>query len=327
MAKRVVTDWNPSFDGLLAPWMATQLTEEWKGAEVIFAKSDEEADRLGAEGALVLNCGSGEFSGHPHDKYPNDCASTLFAKKHGLIDDPKLQRLLCVAVVSDNKPLNKLLSDLLPGKFADLEHFALASMPANIKLLYGAGYTPQDALKWVSVYFYAEWKNQQRFWEEAFPEFKEHAIRITVPAGDMDRSYPIAAIRSDSDKMLKLAQSKAGGRQALLFQMRSTGNWAIFSFRGPLDEVVATVRHEEMKKHGTVVNCSRKDLMADGTMPEVPNINYHRNGNQIFNGSLTHPDVELTTLGFEEIWELIQIGINTDRAATYWREQSIALAA
>ena len=327
MAKRVITGWNPSFDGLLAVWMAITLIKEWLGAVVVFVKSDQEADRLYNENpmeTLVVNVGSGEFSGHPHDKYPNDCAATLLAKKYGLMDDPKLRRLLRVAVVSDNHTLNELL-DGLPGEFEDLEDFVLSSMPPNIKLMYGAGYTPLDALKWASVYFYSEWENQRRV-REVIPEFKKKAICIQAPAGDMDRPQPIAAIRSDNDKMHKVAQMKKGGKQALLFQMNSTGNWCIFSFRGPLDEVAAIVRHAEMKERGIPVNCSREHLMADGNVSEVP-INYHRNGNQIFNGSLTHPDVQPTTLGFDEIWELVQVGINTDRAAAYWREQSIALAA
>ena len=137
MAKRVVTDWNPSFDGLLAVWMATNIIAEWLGAVVVFVKSDEEADRLYNENpmeTLVVNTGSGEFSGHPHSKYPDDCASTLLAKKYGLMDDPKLRRLLRVAVLSDNNTLNELLRDL-PDECADLEDFVLSSMPSNIKLI------------------------------------------------------------------------------------------------------------------------------------------------------------------------------------------------
>jgi len=323
MTKRVVTGWNPSFDGLLAVWLATRCTKEWENAEIVYVKSDEEADRLGAEDdVLVVNCGTGEFSGHPHDQYPDDCASTLFAKKHGLMNDAKLRRLLRLAVVSDNTSLDKVLRGL-PREFADLQDFALSSMPANIKLLYGAGYSPQDAFKWVSVYFYAEWENQRQFLEEASVEFV-NAIRILVPAGDWNKLYPIAAIRSDNDKIMKFSRSKAGGKQSLLFQMRSSGNWAIFSFRGPLDETVAILRHAELKKRGNAVECSHEHLMSDGTIPEVPNINYHRNGNQIFNGSLTHPDVEPTLLGFEEIWELVQIGINVEKVVAYWRGHNLS---
>lgn len=314
--KFVVTCWRPSFDGVLAPWIAITLIPEWADARLHFARSIEEADRFSAEGALVLNIGTGKFSGHPHDLYPDDCASTLLARAHGLRDDPRLGRLLEIALVSDKMPVGDVFKHIPQAAQERAKWFLMFSLPALIKTMHSAH--PEDphlVYRWASQYFDAELASQRKFFDEAKPEFEKNAIRIMAVVGR--NPQPIAAIRSDNDQIKKVAQSKFGGRHALLFQIGSTGNWAIFGFRVRVDDVVAVLRHAEMRARGKVLVSDWERLKWDGNLEEVPQINYHHDGQQIFNGSLTHPDVAPTKIGFGEIWSLIQVALDADRRRDY----------
>jgi len=318
-AKKVVIGWNSSIDGFLAAWIARNLLPDWRGAELLFAKSDEEADELDKDpDTLVLNVGGGQFSGHPHDKYPVDCAATLLAKHYKIQDNPRISRLLKLALVSDKAPVGDMLKRMSIEDRQDASVLLEASVPVVIKKLYAVGFKPEDAYKFAEAAFYAEYISQKRFHDEAVPQFEKEALKVRV--GEGGRAFSIAAIRSDNDQIQKVAQSKYGGRQQLLFQMHSSGNWAIFGFHGfPVAQIVAVLRCGEMIALGQDVReLYPQALEADGSVAIVPDIFYHHNGEQIFNGSLTHPNVPPTKIGFERIWQLVQIALNPRDRKEFW---------
>jgi len=322
--RMIIMGWNSSLDGHYGACVVKHFVPGWAKAQLYFARTDKEADELVAQdptNRIAVNVGTGPFTGHPHGKYPNDCATALVCKHFGLADDPILARVQRLALVTDKRPVGRYITRVPLANLEERHDLSaiLESTPAvTLKKMYAARRPQLEAFQYSEMTFYVECEAQKAFHQQALPEFEEKALKLEIVRDSS--TICIAGVQSDNPMVQKVAQSKYGGRQQMLFQASpTTGNWAVFGLHmGSIRPVVSVVRAAEMWKTGIVFTGIQEDLEADGALIETPHLFFHEDGNQLFNGSLTHPDEPPTALTFPQIWDLIQIALVRDRRESFW---------
>lgn len=326
----IITTKNPSCDGHFAVWLLDYVVPAWRGSRIKYVGSDEEADFLCRENpsdTIAVNVGTGPFSGHPHEEHPDDCAATLVARHFGLENSPALKRLIHLAVLSDKLTIYDISHPEGVGSYGQGENLLIFTIPPLIKNMYIAGFTDFAVYKWASMTYFAEYVVQWRFHGEARRALAEDAQYAVIPTGSRETLKTLVGVVSDERLVHKAARTKYGQRADFLLLGKSSGNWGFFSFNNyNVDQVVPLLRHAEMLKQGRVPSgLSFQYLQQDGMVPEAWGIYYHRDGNQILNGSPTHPDVRPTKLSFDEVWDLIQISLIDEQRAAYWDTKSVSL--
>lgn len=326
----IVTTKNPSCDGHLAVWLLDYVVPAWRGSRIQYVGSDEEADRLCKEHpmeTIAVNVGSGPFSGHPHEEYPEDCAVTLVARHFGLENSRALKRLISLAILSDKFTVYEISHPEGSGSYGQGENLLIFSIPPLIKTMYLAGFSDYTVYRWASMVFFAEYVVQYQFHGKARRALAEDAEYATIPTGTRGTLRTLVGVVSEERLVHKAAHTKYGQRADFLLLGKSSGNWGFFSFNNyNIDQVVALLRHAEMLRWGSVRSgLSFEYLQQDGSVPEARRIYYHKDGNQILNGSPTHPDVPPTKLTFVEIWELVQIALIKEQCAAYWETKTMSL--
>lgn len=82
-----------------------------------FHKEDMDGKTAGAlmdEGIICVNCGSGLFDHHPHEKYPGQCAFTRVLDAVGLRQDPRLHELIQYVLWNDTRS-ERVMRSVVPN--------------------------------------------------------------------------------------------------------------------------------------------------------------------------------------------------------------------
>jgi hypothetical protein len=153
----------------------------------------------------------------------------------------------------------------------------------------------------------AKYAEQERFML-AYDLARVHMASIERLGGTV-LPWKVAIIRSDSDQANRACRVHEPNLQVLI-QMMSNGQVRVFGQRAVnLEPVVARLRDAERKKAGKQ-SFPFYQLTAEGTMPEVPEWHWFKEGNSILNGSLTAPGVRRTRLSEREVVLCVVQGLN-----------------
>lgn len=244
------------------------------------------------DGYLFVGCGGGRYDDHPHERFPNDCAFTLVLKDFGVAGDPALAELRRHILNEDRngaphplhlalvlKQLHRLLGD------SDVDNIAMMSLEA--------------------LYL------QQVSFQKALASVQNPACQARVHNRPNREDLVLVVIENDNEDVSRAARSKEGPNAALVLQRNTQGQTYISGNTRlgarDLSSLVETIRTSEQEAQEEVLVVDRDRLRADGALAEIPEW-YMLTGNggagQIFNGSLTAPEVPQTKLTTEKLQEL-----------------------
>lgn len=353
--KFIVSHKRCDFDEILAVFMLHQLKE----AEIYFPGANSagigfwNAGRKTIDGCqatnewvrkakvLPIGVGGGEFDEHPMQgcaRVFGECAATLVAKKLGVIDDPKLEKLLSFAnrvnntATADPNDISSLIKlyhangQMKVQEIFDWAHEGIAAKyyeeePSDdFTVEYIAELirqqNPQDPAtgdRWFRVALDAKVLDAHLFETVTAAEYKKGFL---VPfrglgRGGKVRDMQIYAVVSDDPRIHRYARSQFGDRPAVTVQMRSTGNVVILSNKYDqidLRDVSSAIQVEEAILRGErIPNWEelRQELQHGVWYYFVP-------GQAVFNGSLTSPDTPPTRQELGRIVELVKIALSMD---------------
>lgn len=245
------------------------------------------------DGYLFVGCGGGRYDDHPHDHFPDDCAFTLVLKDLGVADDPALAELKRHILFEDRngaphplhlalviKQLHRLLGD------ADIDNIVMTSLEA----LYLQQVSFQDALVIV----------------------RNPRCQVHVHHRSSGEDLVLVVVEDcDNEDVSRAARAKGIGLNAALVVHRNveghtyiSGNTRIGT--RDLSALVETLRTAEQEAKDEVIVVERDLLRSEGILSDIPEW-HHLAGNggagQIFNGSLTAPEVPRTRLSTPQIQE------------------------
>ena len=177
----------------------------------------------------------------------------------------------------------------------------------------------QFARQFVYESLTAKYAEQERF-VAAYDYVREHMAYVP------DTPWPVAIVRTDNDQANRAARVHSPELQVLI-QVMSTRQVRIFGQRAvDLEPVAARLRDAERKKA-----CKKSfpfyQLTAEGTMPEVPEWHWFKEGNTLLNGSLTAPGVRPTRLSEREVVGCVVEGLRwllADRLKGRTPEETLA---
>ncbi len=252
------------------------------------------AEEWMGEGSFPIDVGQGPLD-HHQDPDSKECAATLTAEFLGIRDLPELQQILDYVNQTDHAP--------------DSNKFGLASL---VKIWH-ANHPDESELviRWTLNALDELLKEQRRFHYTAKAAFKEAKI-FTFQA--QDRKIKVAVIETDEEAVRRVAFSAAGGYCSVLVQKSSCGV-QIFTNRSHnvfLDDVICILRVTELAVQKRSGRPNFKQLCQPGALDAVPEWFYYKEGNMIFNGSLTHPDVPSTRLPMSKIVSAVKLGLSTE---------------
>jgi hypothetical protein len=197
-------------------------------------------------------------------------------------------------------------------------------------------------LAWAEKLLRALYEDQVEF-HRTVTDFNSHAKVTEVetllyPGGKRKEvREPLAIFRTDSEHASQAARSSKTGFSAFLLVQNSRGSVQIFpdskkiskgSERGGFDmrRLFRMLQFLEMRRKPVSVRDSF-DFHApiqDGTDARCPEWNLFEQAGMIFNGSLTHPDVPVTTIPLSEIEFAFKSAFHPGRYAAWMNRYGIA---
>lgn len=142
---------------------------------------------------------------------------------------------------------------------------------------------PAEAREFVLASLDALWYVQRQF----IATVNELRAKGSFVHASAEQPYGVVLIRSDNEQMKRAARSE--GTIDVLFQQRSTGRFNVFDLNQRLDmrPVAARLRIAERDAQGRKGYLAWEQLMAEGTIPEVPELFLFYG---VHNGTLTAPN-------------------------------------
>ena len=299
----------PHLDEITAIWLLRNFGEEkFPGIKTAtlkyWTKSPDvrKAEDYERDGVILIGIGGGRFDEHTGlngKRKEGECATTLVAKALGIENDPCLEKILSFVANSDLKAV---------GQPFDLAYIT--------KILHQQYHdTPEDVIAWVTTGIEAKYYEQDRFWNSTKAEFEKTA-KVEEIRGPGNKLFKMTSFVSDDEQMSKFARSVHGGRAAIIVQKCSKGNVQIFTNKNlglTLYDVAQLIRIEEQRAKGRIVTTNWKILGSEGRVAGAEEWYFHESGQMLLNGSLTSKDVPPTRLSFNEIKEIVQVGIDIDQ--------------
>ncbi len=223
---------------------------------------------------------------HSHEKGEIDCAATLVAKELGIYDDPLfkgvIDHVLKVDIEGTKDPF-------------DISRCFETVVAQNL-------HDPLKYLSWLFHYLDAKYAQQFEFFR-----LQTEADKVTkiVKIGKAQ----VAIVQSDHEVAKSAVMNKY--KPDLVVLINSSGNVQIFSlsYRIKFPDVVRAVRvDEQFKLHGYLINYG-DDLLKSQIYGDGGRWFYHIEAKNLYNGSLTRPDVSPTLLTQEELITAIKKAI------------------
>jgi len=273
------------------------------------------------QGVILCGIGGGPFDEHNQAEFKGECAMSLAAKFVGIFNDPALQLILRYVMYNDrngdnlidcrieDKVLKRRINELMPGQL--LKHFFRAFPPEN-------GYSEYEKPifeTFVSA-FAAIYKNDQEFFAYKDRYEKECKIVGEVNPGEGKKRFKIMLIKSESELALPYARYREP-QVGVFIHRQTTGHFQIHTnkkFGINLADVHAILNRliQEKKGKGKVITTDFRQLSSPGSVPGAEEIYYNKEMEEIYNGSLSHPDVNPAPLSDQEIIGAIKLGLSNE---------------
>lgn len=309
----------PHVDEYVAVWLLQSLGgRHFSGiadAEVKFERPDElvlagrTPEQMEAAGILMIGVGGGRFDEHAEgdaDRDPGQSAASKVAEFLGCARNPVYKELIEYATADDNDGRR--------------DPFGFSAGLMNMH----AAFPAELAWKWGMFYIDAHVQQKKAFFVEARNELQ----RAEVTEHRLDKTeIRIVSARSDARRLKARAFSRFEDRRnAVVVQRQSTGHTQVFvnpHYHLDLSRVVAEIRKAELIARGGSPDSS-VNYAAANTMEIVPAWHYFREGNILFNGSLTDPNRSPSRLSLEEVTDLVIKNIRKKRPAKARRELALS---
>lgn len=162
----------------------------------------------------------------------------------------------------------------------------------------------------------AKYFAQQKFFKEAKEELKQARVKPII-RGKLVLN--VVTVNSDNEEISVLARHwRYGYNAAIVIQRNSNGRTMIFTNRRfelayDLESIVAAIRLEEQMRRKTTrqrLMLSFRKLTEPGHIKYIEQWYYqiepHKGGGKLLNGSLTAPDVEPTQIPLERVTEIVE---------------------
>ncbi len=143
-------------------------------------------------------------------------------------------------------------------------------------------------------------------------DLKNADIRKVMRAG---KEIGVWIVHSDDENAKKACFTK--GADVVILR-NTSGNVQIFSQNipdGALDDVISTLRIEELRARGNYSHPSPDELRQEGELEGAEAWYRQRDGNTILNGSLSHPEKKPTKILFEYLVKAVLAALDDTRFA------------
>ena len=299
----IVTHPRPHLDELAAVWAARRFGEEKypgaEGASLEYFSPETHLDGRSedewlGDGFLFVGVRGGRFDDHPHHRFPSDCAFTLLLKDLGKEKDPGVQKIARDVLTEDR---NGAPSSLHLASIIKAKHRVVGIL---------------DVARDVDLSLEALYAQQLSFHEAV--DIVRKIQPICVFNEQTQRQLILVIAESENPDISPAARWKEGAHAALVVHrhpVRSdgTGGTTYISTNDNLGIqkvgwLVKELRWAEQAQKGEIVVRDQQRLQADGVLPEIPEWYHHEAAAQIYNGSLTAPNVPRTRLSLKQIEDL-----------------------
>lgn len=279
--------------------------EYWKnGGEIPDGRSWKEWDD---DGYFLIGVGGGELDEHARKGEPGrdgECATTLAARKLGLIDE-EFMKLFLKFIISNNNKGTKHPWDI--GYICEQAHDEFAKNPEDLEN------SPEEVKKWTMKGLKIKLKELTYKFNVTKKEFEEKAV-IEEIEGYRGKLIKLVTIESDNPAISNLARKPKplGCNAGIVIVKNNKGNIAINPRQNlnlRLDEVAKVLNYREQLADGNVTVTSPKELCADG-MILGGKWCFFQKAQALLNGSKKATEVPPTQLSLDEIKESVKIGMN-----------------
>ncbi|MCP6726964.1 MAG: hypothetical protein KJI69_02985 [Patescibacteria group bacterium] len=294
MIKEIVTHGSPAhLDEILGAILLWRHGEdEFPGvmdAEFRTLAKGESVEKLTKrKDVILLGVGRGLFDEHglPEEQRSKECCATLVAKHLGLDNDPRWSRILNDVLHTDKNPPNLALH-LSRTVMLLQKHWALSEVVQHA----------EDDIR-------AAWMEQKEFFQVNLMDIERHEFNLW--GGE---SW-IAVIRKPQDATVRMARYEGAAIVVIRHPDDHTQILATNSFALDMRDIVRILRIKEAGKKGI----ESKDLpqwryLEDQECDEVTEWFFHRDSNNVMNGSKSRPDIPPTRLSLDEILSAIELGL------------------
>ncbi len=295
----IVTHVKPHFDEVLAVYLLKKYgkdlfvgvndacVETWAEGKMLkeFAGMTAE-DLLREKHILCVGTCGGIFD--EHGKKDGATCAHLVAKYLGVAENPELQKILqfCKRVDCDGKSMPFDTHSSLKKIY-----YFLDSIKEN----------EQAGFDWAMLSIESEVYAQKQF-HACAEEFEEFGRIINIDP------IRIAQVESDNEMMTKWIHN-AHNRPEIIVKQDRKGNIIILTSLLNIDmrDMIRSIRMQEMKERNLSIP-KWQTLELEGTTPDCPWWHYNANNRQIYNGSISAPDVEPSVLSLNEVTRAIISG-------------------
>ncbi len=247
------------------------------------------------EGVLPIGVGSGPFDEHAVDgKGQRLCSAELVANFLGVLNNPELRQIL--KIVRDDDVYGSSKPDQLGPLVLALSN----QWPDNPEAVINHVSILLDALHQRQCDFLSARKEIQRIQKEV-KESEEFDFRSQViPIGE-DR-VRLVAVQSNNNQLVNAGRSLG---YDVVVQESLDGHVQVHLFDkvypDEVDLVAHRIRFNEARSNGLEDKARRMNLRLDGVLTAIPEWFYQRNAGRIMNGSLSAPDVPVTSLSQKDV--------------------------
>ena len=255
------------------------------------------AEAWEAEGYLGIGVGRGRFDEHAPidgDRKAGKSALSLVAEYLGADEHPWMAKVIELVTDEDLHASSGVLS-----------------IATCIKMMHQQDCDPTAVMEWAIEAAATFIRHEMLFYTTVRKEFDDKAKTTTVQYKGQTRT--IAWIETDTPQMAKYARAKHGGNVSVIIMRNSRGNVQILpnlSHGVRMYDVIQMLRLAEQEKKGKVVTYRWDDLRREGQVLGAEEWYFQEEGQMVFNGSLTNPDVTPTKLTLEDIVAIVKIGMS-----------------
>ncbi|MSU54685.1 MAG: hypothetical protein EXS48_02550 [Candidatus Staskawiczbacteria bacterium] len=291
---------------------------------------------LKKDGILLLGIGRSMFDEHPgpnNEGKRGECTSTLVAKYLGVQDEPVLKEILEFSRLADTKgkshPLDlasivkSMHSEYPSAQVADWVELGIDALLKNGECLAGADRLDLSVLLkamsmnyWRQHYRVVEWlakattamiRQQERF---VIAQKIVHATPMEEIPWHSGKKIKMITTTTDNTEFNKAARA-AGA--VIIIQHNEKGQVKIFTNKAlapKLDDVVRMVRLEEQETLDNVQTTNWQDLAREGSVLGADMWYFQTEANNLFNGTISHPDAEPTKIPLPMIQKIVRIAVD-----------------
>ncbi len=333
----IITHHRAHLDEILADLMLTETPEGerfFRGAskaETIF-KTEKELSEMDAiewaeKGYVILGrCKNNIFNDHRtvgDKRKDGKCVARLVAEYLRIDGRVEWQPLLNYADYTDKN--GDSFEWIKNENFVNPSLFMLASMIKTVHLAYGLDkrYTETRVYENLKVLVRGVWLKQLLFHTLAKEEARKAEYGSDVFTAPNGERFVYAFIKSDNELVsqylrYKKYHPKGEAKQVsvgIIIQRNTSGNFQIFSDKKlglDLSEIVAIIRvyHQQAKK----VQVSDWNILRqeDSSVEGAEEIHYHKDAENIYNGTLTEPDVTPSPITDKALVFAIEVGLKQE---------------